>query len=383
MGFQDLLSFPTPLPDEMLFSIYCRYHALSGNSYPTETRRQLTGCDAEGFRRRPATTLFELYQRLPKEIFPSFENLLLQHTLYPYYLTTTRFPVFPNKLSVNSEEWTCVFPEIRDQRTGKWSSRRKFCARCVVDDLDAYGVAYWHRSHQPDECVICCKHRCRLIWTCPYCGSPYRVDHELYLPSLTCPAGHIIDPNSPIFTNGILEPELTTAQWGEKLLSAYQSCGDHGVLLSFYRDRMRQRGWDWDMVDGRMTHRNRHYVMLQIRKFWGLDRWRRLPVMQCQLYPAENAPYLHDSITADDIFLDPYWLYRYYRDFPPLTSLWITGYLLGSIELLDRVAELAKAAKKINTRIFGNEKVECSLTTRGGQRGRAYLLRNPRIEAKE
>lgn len=360
---QHLPQFPTPLPDEMLFSIYCRYHALSGNSYSTDTRLQLTGHGAEGFRRRPMTTLLELHERLPQEIFPDYEGLLLRYTLYPYYLTIARFPVFPGKLAANSDEWLAVFPEVKGQDSGAWTSRRKFCARCVVEDLSLFGVAYWHRSHQPDESVVCCKHRCRLIWNCPYCGDPYRVDHELYLPSLTCPAGHALDPDSPMFTEDILEPELVTARWCEELLSAYRSYGHHGVMLSLYRDRMREKGWDRDIVDGHMTHRSRHYAMVQIRKFWGLDRHRRLPLAQSRLYPAGNAPCLHDSITAQDIFFDTNCFRYYYREIAWLTNLWIVGYLLGSVRTLDRVAALARAANQFDLRATA-EHIEFSLTSR-------------------
>lgn len=347
-SLQHLPAFPTPLPDEMLFSIYCRYHTLSGNSHAEDTRLQLTGYGTEGFRRRPATTLFDLYERLPQEIFPDYEGLLLQYTLYPYFLTIARFPVLPSRLAVNCDEWLAVFPEVRKHGSTVLTSRRKFCARCVMDDLNTYGVAYWHKSHQPDECVICCMHRCRLIWTCPYCGSPYRVNHEFYLPSLICPAGHIVDPDSPMFTKNILEPELVTARWCEELLSTYKAYGHDRVLLSLYQDRKLEKGWDLDIVDKFMTYRSRHYVIVQIRKFWGLDRYRRLPVTQRRLYPAHNAPCLHDSITVQDILFDKDSFRHYDKEIASLTNLWIIGYLLGSVRTLDGVTALAGAANKID-----------------------------------
>lgn len=379
---QHMALFPTPLPDETLFSVYCRYHALSGNSQAADTRLQLTGHSAEGFRRRPMTTLLELHARLPREIFPDYEGLLLHYTLYPYYLTIARFPVIPSRLAADCDEWLAVFPEIRGQGGGTWTSRRKFCARCVVDDLSTYGVAYWHRIHQPDECVVCRKHRCRLIWSCPYCGDSYRVDHELYLPSLICSVGHAVDPDSPMFTESILEPELVTARWCEELLSAYKSAGHHGVLLSLYRDRMQEKGWDRDIVDGLMTHRSRHYAMVQIRKFWGLDRHRRLPVAQNRLYPAGNAPCLRDSITAHDIFFDvDYFRYHYNRKNVWLTNLWVIGYLLGSVRILDRAALLARAANQVDLQTSAKH-IESSLTTRYGEREPAYSGRDAPIEAQ-
>ncbi|MFD2114258.1 TniQ family protein [Paenibacillus yanchengensis] len=39
----------------------------------------------------------------------------------------------------------------------------KFCPKCIVEDEEGYGEAYWHRSHQAFGVSVCYKHMCRLV----------------------------------------------------------------------------------------------------------------------------------------------------------------------------------------------------------------------------
>lgn len=39
----------------------------------------------------------------------------------------------------------------------------KFCPKCVVEDEDRFGEAYWHRSHQAFGVSVCYKHMCGLV----------------------------------------------------------------------------------------------------------------------------------------------------------------------------------------------------------------------------
>jgi hypothetical protein len=40
--------FPTPYPDEILYSVFARYHARSGNIKPDETMKRCKNCSIPG-----------------------------------------------------------------------------------------------------------------------------------------------------------------------------------------------------------------------------------------------------------------------------------------------------------------------------------------------
>ena len=86
--------FPSPYPDELWYSVICRYHVHSGNYCAKHTLRQLYGdnfCAPSLMLCGPINTLLA---QLPQG-FLSAKDVVMQHTFYPYY---ARF--FPRSVSV-------------------------------------------------------------------------------------------------------------------------------------------------------------------------------------------------------------------------------------------------------------------------------------------
>lgn len=76
--------FPTPYPDELWYSVICRYHVHSGNYCAKHTLRQLYGdnfCAPSLMLCGPINTLLA---QLPQG-FLSAKDVVMQHTFYPYY----------------------------------------------------------------------------------------------------------------------------------------------------------------------------------------------------------------------------------------------------------------------------------------------------------
>ena len=105
--------FPAPYPDELWYSVICRYHIHSGNSCAKHTLRQLYG---DNF---------------------SAPSLMLCG-------------------SVNT---------LLTQLPQGFLSAMRYCPVCCQEDLQLYGEPYWHRSHQLPDMRICTKHRCWLVDT--------------------------------------------------------------------------------------------------------------------------------------------------------------------------------------------------------------------------
>ena len=92
-----LTCFPAPLPHEWWYSVLCRYHVRSGRQKFSATLYELYGTRPLSHGRLfPGGDCFAVIKQLPEGIFP-LEQILLEHTLMPYYL---RFYPLAKKQSV-------------------------------------------------------------------------------------------------------------------------------------------------------------------------------------------------------------------------------------------------------------------------------------------
>ena len=78
--------FPAPYPDEVLYSVVARYHLSSGNPIFRQTMDELFGVKKTALSMVLPQRLNVLADRVPS--LP-FERLLLEHTMYPYYMAFT------------------------------------------------------------------------------------------------------------------------------------------------------------------------------------------------------------------------------------------------------------------------------------------------------
>lgn len=163
--------FPSPYPDELWYSVICRYHVHSGNSCAKHTMRQLYGDNFSAPSLMLCGAINTLLAQLPQG-FLSAKDVVMQHTFFPYY---ARF--FPTQrkrstyaYAVNGNP-TAVHRMGISQTNGKHCSVMRYCPVCYQEDLQLYGEPYWHRSHQLPDMQICTKHRCWLVDTDVTCNS--------------------------------------------------------------------------------------------------------------------------------------------------------------------------------------------------------------------
>uniref|UniRef100_UPI003FF07E62 TniQ family protein n=1 Tax=Gemmiger formicilis TaxID=745368 RepID=UPI003FF07E62 len=79
--------FPTPYPDELWYSVICRYHIRSGNPSVKYSIRELYGANHINVPVELCGALSPLLDALPTKDLTA-KDIIMQHTLYPYY---TRF----------------------------------------------------------------------------------------------------------------------------------------------------------------------------------------------------------------------------------------------------------------------------------------------------
>lgn len=161
--------FPTPYPDELWYSVICRYHVHSGNYCAKHTMRQLYGDDTYTASMMLCGHIVPLLEQLPRG-YLSIKDIILRHTLYPYY---ARFFSTQRKRSTYAYAFNGNADTVHrmgiSQSNGNHYFVLRYCPVCYQEDLAQYGEPYWHRSHQLPDMQLCVKHRCWLVDTDAVC----------------------------------------------------------------------------------------------------------------------------------------------------------------------------------------------------------------------
>ena len=158
--------FPTPYPDECLYSILCRYYARCGNTGYESTSKLLFG------KLQVLTSSVYFPIRLecvdnwvsPKSGI-SRHSIAVNHTMYPYWAITytSEFrskmeDLIDGKISSSKINRSAA---IKSRRS--WLKYLRYCPICSAEDITAYGETYWHRKHQLQGSIYCLKHQIRLM----------------------------------------------------------------------------------------------------------------------------------------------------------------------------------------------------------------------------
>lgn len=146
-------------PDETLYSLCGRHHRLSANTRPVETYRELFGepCGKrpEGFGERLASFAQKARGELGTPI-----DIVLSHTVFPFYLWLVPGPVANAILDSFQDvptRWSC---ESLILGTGGFGRKHplRACGSCMRQDVEEFGVAYWHLAHQFPGVTLCLRH---------------------------------------------------------------------------------------------------------------------------------------------------------------------------------------------------------------------------------
>jgi hypothetical protein len=156
--------FPTPYPDELLYSILARYHIRSGNLSPKATLRDLFGVSTVVATADLPSHINALIQNLPPFSTYTAESIIYRYTLYPFY-SPFLFPKISELVFDSMKEhcWGDVHARAGIMASAVAApSRLRFCPECLFEDERRWGEPYWHRLHQVPSVLVCSKHLCLL-----------------------------------------------------------------------------------------------------------------------------------------------------------------------------------------------------------------------------
>ncbi len=159
--------FPCPYPDELYYSLIARFHVRSGNISPKSTIEELFGSRSVTAVVDLPANINDLVRNLPIGSQYSSEDLIWNHTMYPFYsafLPSERVSVIIESMKENGggsihNRTGIMASSIKD------SQFLKYCPLCVEIDRERYGELYWHRSHQIPGVVICTVHNSLLCYS--------------------------------------------------------------------------------------------------------------------------------------------------------------------------------------------------------------------------
>jgi hypothetical protein len=161
-----LRTFPTPYPDELLYSIFARHHIRSGHKNFQQTVEELLGyVPQQLYRLALPNSLSVLAKNLHPITSLTVESLVAEHTLYSFYRSfLTQHEAFLLKDLMRKKVGKPIFQVAKITVTERDLDKQflRFCSQCFEEDLQKYGEAYWHRTHQIPGVLVCLKHKERL-----------------------------------------------------------------------------------------------------------------------------------------------------------------------------------------------------------------------------
>jgi hypothetical protein len=158
-------TFPTPYPDESLYSLLGRYGLRTGSINHKYIMKDLFGYAAKHSVPDLPSGIGILSERLGNSITPT--DFILNHTLFPFFssfIPIERAIKLLQKMIEN--DGSKIHTQIGINASSIDITRTlKHCRLCMEEDDKQYGESYWHRVHQLPGVYICPKHNVLLIET--------------------------------------------------------------------------------------------------------------------------------------------------------------------------------------------------------------------------
>lgn len=154
--------FPTPYPDECLYSIFCRYFVRSGSTSNKKTVFELFG-EAQSL-----ASFVYLPRRLELvEEWAGTGSLITRECLadsnscYGYFsiaFTERMLREMEEKIVTGGSNRSLERQMIQKCRRSHWPEYLRYCPECTKEDIESFGEAYWHRLPQLPGVEYCSKH---------------------------------------------------------------------------------------------------------------------------------------------------------------------------------------------------------------------------------
>ncbi|KZN29033.1 hypothetical protein N480_09705 [Pseudoalteromonas luteoviolacea S2607] len=153
-------AFPTPFPDESIFSLLCRFHLLSAGASFKKNTLSVIGVNGS----RPSNEFPGYLPSIAKLSGISMEYIIEHMTSVQYYKPFISNDIFQLLIGALETGGTGSL----QSKLGNVASRLtpgqtlNYCPKCVEIDFKKYGAAYWHKVHQLIGITVCPVHGCYL-----------------------------------------------------------------------------------------------------------------------------------------------------------------------------------------------------------------------------
>lgn len=152
--------FPEIHEDELFYSVLARFYNQSGLA-SFESIKDILFTD------RQKRVEIEFLNHLKPEVLRiinksiSLEDLIKEHTMYPYYAYFLPMDKKRNAFNALLEMEGNFNILLSRPRMNK--RFLKYCPICAANDINKYGEAIWYRKHQLFGINVCAVHGCKLI----------------------------------------------------------------------------------------------------------------------------------------------------------------------------------------------------------------------------
>jgi len=241
----NVISFmPQPLVGEHILSVVARWYLLSGN----EDKRILNSLSKNAMQ---LSTKY-IHHPMIDDVLNHFgEGLnrvvaLAEHSLLPYYASLTKYDQLFS--IIRQQKYQRFFskerrkiphtstPTTRYNSVLKYAEIWRWCDQCVEEDINNFGIPYWHVAHQIPSTVRCYKHRdAALNAKCKRCDFEVKDLRDTPLPPMNgvCyGCGEKIEPIECLRNEAL--------DWVEHASFDLLNCRDN--LLSHSHNYIMQRG---------------------------------------------------------------------------------------------------------------------------------------------
>lgn len=238
--------FPDPLPDELLYSAIARYAARMCYSNERAVLSAVFGRNTHTAVQDLPTGLDGLVARLPPGHPYTSQGLIYGHTTFPYYcwFISTRRTERAEQVLRGVPQGNLMSVLGIMAGTVPSTEYLQFCPHCFESDLETYGCAYWHRTHQLPGVLVCPTHVIRLRQSPHARASRVSRRHFYSLDQDALPGSALNVPDEPGFQTLVQIADDTlwllsnVAGAGIDLLSRYRA-------LTAARDYARDTGYVW------------------------------------------------------------------------------------------------------------------------------------------
>ncbi|MBW4485320.1 MAG: TnsD family transposase [Tildeniella torsiva UHER 1998/13D] len=157
--------FPDPHPDELFYSVCCRYKERTRFS-DQEINFEILGHRKEKIKLDLPSGFAHLSYNLPESNLRRMMKLIRDNTLLPLYipfLSREKSAILFRKMlgvGLSKSEEHSFLPSI------KWARlypKLRYCPRCAIEDRKEFKEAYWHRVHQASCVSVCPEHGVFLL----------------------------------------------------------------------------------------------------------------------------------------------------------------------------------------------------------------------------